>query len=427
MSALEKIAKILRTDVSFFHEINARYESFLGKRGVLDKIMEENVDLIKQKLDFLGLSLNSRVEDIYVALLAKIETDEHILAKIFNNPSVENPQDWQKILETALDIARHPQGFFLKKEKAAQMLINEPPYNVMRVLGYDSPLRLLDNEDIFEIYAALRFLEGSEWLNRVFFQQYKDLSPADFEKRPLVVRSLEKKWLGLSDNFIKKKYHNISHLKEMGVLFTLPLSLEASGELIRNFSLILHYLNEIPFYSAIFEKLFLEEEKMFADNLIALLRGDVLEERLPIKSESGALHWLVIQRYLTKENELDWRLFVPHINPEALHWERAESLLMAYGEKFPDLNLALSFWRGLSWVGDYFRVAADYKNSVDGETLISFNLIDTAMSLVQKRELIKYRYHHQEALWNKIFSSYFDVPTMEKQMQENILKGWFAI
>ena len=45
----------------------------------------------------------------------------------------------------------------------------------------------------------------------------------------------------------KEKYHNISHLKEMGVVFVIPITLGISGELMRMFILILHYLNEVPF------------------------------------------------------------------------------------------------------------------------------------------------------------------------------------
>ena len=34
--------------------------------------------------------------------------------------------------------------------------------------------------------------------------------------------------------------------------------------------------------------------------------------------------WLIVQRYLSKENPKDPRLFLPRVNPEALHWSRGE-------------------------------------------------------------------------------------------------------
>ncbi len=43
------------------------------------------------------------------------------------------------------------------------------------------------------------------------------------------------------------------------------------------------------------------------------------------------------------------------------------------------------------------------------------------------KEIIKYLYHHQESLWNKIFTEYFGEEKMEELIKENIIKGWFEI
>jgi hypothetical protein len=226
-------------------------------------------------------------------------------------------------------------------------------------------------------------------------------------------------WAQIAQNFIKHKYHNISHLKELGIIYTIPLSLEISGETMRNFSLIFHYFNEVKFYSDLFEK-FAGDANSFAKNLISLLRGDAIDEHLP-RPAPGKTQWLIIQRYLAKDDENDWRLFEPHISPEALHWERAEKMLVKAGEVLNNFSADLAFWQNLNWIGDYFGTEAGI------DVLVSFNLIDTAMSLVKEKELIKYLYHHQEALWNKIFSEYFGEEKMEELMKENIIKGWFEI
>jgi hypothetical protein len=49
------------------------------------------------------------------------------------------------------------------------------------------------------------------------------------------------------------------------------------------------------------------------------------------------------------------------------------------------------------------------------------------MALVKQKELIKYLYHHQEALWNKIFSEYFSIEELEKLSKDYIVKGWFEV
>lgn len=417
MTSYEKIAKIFRTDKDTVRLLEEKLSASTGKKNVIEKIIEENETQIRSRLDFLGLGRQINAKEIYDALISKIEADDNKLFKVLDSPLVTAPNDWQRVLKIAQLIANNPKGFFLKKEKAIEFLKNQPPLKIIEALGYKSVNEMIQRENIFEIFSALRFVEGSEWLNKVFFKQYKNLKADDFEEREIEVLALPERWVEIAQNFIKYKHHNISHLKELGVIYVIPLSLEISGETLRNFSLILHYFNEIPFYSDIIKK-FASDEKSFADNLISLLRGDVLDERLPITKKS---QWLVIQRYLGKDDEHDWRLFEPHINPEALHWEKAERMLVKAGESLDHFSADMSFWRDLNWVGDYFKT----ETGID--VLVSFNLVDTAMSLVKEKELVKYLYHHQEALWNKIFIEYFGEEKMEETMKENIIRGYFEV
>jgi len=150
----------------------------------------------------------------------------------------------------------------------------------------------------------------------------------------------------------------------------------------------------------------------FAQKFVSLLRGDVTDKH-PSESTLGKT-WLIVQRYLAKDDEHDWRLFYPHLNPEAVHWQKAENDIARLSEKF---GLDFEFWRGLGPVGNIF------KDEVGIEVLVSFNLVDTVMSLFQEKEMVKYLYHHQEALWNKIFSEFMGEEKMEELMKENFDKG----
>ena len=419
MKPYEKIAKILRTDKDNVRLLEEKLSALTGKKDVMSKIVEENEATIRNRLDFLGLGRKITAKQIYDALISKIEADNDELFKVLDSPSASISSDWQRVLEIAQNISDKQKGLFLKQEKAVELLKNQPPQKILQVLNYKSVDELLEKENIFEIFSALRFVEGSEWLNENFFKQYKNLKPGDFEKREIKVLALPERWVQIAQNFIKHKYHNISHLKELGIIYTIPLSLNISGETMRNFSLIFHYFNEVKFYSELFEK-FAGNANSFAKNLISLLRGDAIDEHLP-RPAPGKTQWLIIQRYLAKDDENDWRLFEPHINPEAMHWERAEKMLVKAGEVLNNFSADLAFWQNLNWIGDYFGTEAGI------DVLVSFNLIDTAMSLVKEKELIKYLYHHQEALWNKIFTEYFNEEKIEEMMKENIVKGWFEI
>ena len=81
----------------------------------------------------------------------------------------------------------------------------------------------------------------------------------------------------------------------------------------------------------------------------------------------------------------------------------------------------LTFWGDIGWVGDYFRD----ENGID--VLVSFNLVDTVMSLVKQKDMIKYLYHHQEALWNQIFIEYFGKDALLEYSRAHLLKGYFEI
>ncbi len=438
MTASEKIAKILRADKNYVEKIAQHLSGITKREGVMEAIMAENEEKMGDRMLRLDVERNAGAKEISDALISKIEADNHIITQALGTPSLKKMSDYEGIVEAIKKVKGIERGFFMKKEKAIEFLKKEPPKKILAFLKYDSVDAMLEKEDLFEVMSALRFIEGNEWLNDVFFKQYALLTPSDFEEREIVIRPLPEKWGSAAQEFVKKKWHNISHLKEMGVVFVIPLTLGISGELLRMMALVFHYLNEVPFYSDMFRRC-TEFPETFAENVISLLRGDVLDRHMP---EGEKTLWLVVQRYLTKEDENEWRLFVPHLNPEAIHWTKAGQDIMKLGEVLGDggvdpvvktrsadaernrvstNGVDLSFWAGLDWVGDFF------KDELGEDTLVSFNLVDTVMSLVEEKESIKFMYHHQEALWNQIFASYFSFEEMEKFSKDYLLQGYFEI
>lgn len=417
MHPYEKIAKILRTDKDFLIKAEERLSAVTSKKNILERIVKENEEQIKDRLFELGIPKDTGPAEIHDALISKIEADDNKLFEALGRPICRRREDCERVVGQALKIANPAKGFFLKKEKAAEFLLRQPPKKILQYLRYQNVEELIAKEDIFEVYSGLRFIEGEDWLNEVFFSQYAGLTPDDFEEREVRAIVLDSKWAAAGESFVKKKWHNISHLKELGIVFFVPLVLNISGELLRNLSLVLHYLHEIPFYSDLFKKS-AETPTTFSSNIISLLRGDVFDRRL---AEAEKSLWLVIQQYLAKKDENDWRLFAPHINPEALHWFKAERDLVKFGEINDGFGKDLRFWLDLDWVGDYF------KDSAGNDILVSFNLVDAAMSLVKEQEMIKYLYHHQEALWNKIFIEYFSLAELENFSKNYLLQGYFEI
>ncbi len=414
MQSYEKIAKILRADKDTIKIDEEKMAEIIGHNSVLDKIAEENKKIMQEKLEILGTKENN-ASAIYNSLTDKIKIADDKIFDLFKKPKFDDSKSCETALNTTRELSDVPDGFFLKEEKAREFLLNIPPKNILEFLNYKSSEEMLKNENLFEVFAALRFIENNEWLNSVFFKQYENLTPNDFEKRKIKINVLSDKWKKPAETFLKKKYHNISHLKELGMIFVIPARLNVPGETLRTFSLILHYFHEIDFYAKLFEKYSLEEN--FAEKLISGLRGDVLDTRF--FDEDLGKKWLIVQRYLAKDDEYDWRLFYPHVNPEALHWTKAENDIAKLGKKFDIPELV--FWHDLDWVGDFFKT----ESGID--VLVSFNLIDAAMNLVMEKENIKYLYHHQESLWNKIFISFLSQEKMEELIIRNFDKGFIEI
>jgi len=414
----KKIAAILGTTPETLFEIDQKMSKISGQDGVIEAIANQNDVLAQETLSVLGLNKDATAETVYSTLVRRlIHMDQHLF-EILDRPDLSKMfQVCGKMCETALKLYTPPKGLFIKKEKAIQLLEKYPPDNMLKHFGYSSSRELMDKEGFSSVVSALRFTQDTKWMHNFFDIAYADLRPDDFEERDVELKILETKWFAVAEKFLEKKYHNISHLKEFGVIFIIPLPIDTPGETLRMFTLILHYLHEVPFYSDLFRRFLRDED--FVAKFQSLLRGDVSEKIIEIKNKPI---WRIVQRYLAKDDEKDFRLSEPHVNPEAEHWFKvSEDLVRLSRIMGPAENkMDLGFWASLDFVGDFF------KDEQGRNQLVSFDLIDLIMSLV-KRGQVKYLYHQQEALWNKIFSEYLGREKMNQLIEENIINGFIEL
>jgi hypothetical protein len=419
--AHDKLAKILRTKPEVLLDLEDKLGRLTDKKGVIEKIMEQDHFIVDRTLADLGLKEYDRnAKNVYESVIKPIDLMDQHLYEFLGKPEMPDPKSCDRLCQAALTLSQIKPGFFIKKESAVRMLEKFPPANLLEHFGYKTVAELIEKEGFASVFSALRFAQDEAWMHKFFEEGYSDLTADDFEERDVELKVLELKWQEVARKFLKKKHHNVSHLKELGIIFVVPVKLDIIGETLRTLVLLLHYLNEVPFYSKLFKKF--SGEPDFAAKFKSLLRGDVPEGELP-----EGMNFRIVQRYLAKEDNNDFRLFEPHINPEAEHWYKAEGNLamlaaMPGMEKIKG-GLSFGFWQELDFVGDFFP---DGMNGSEDEELVSFDLIDLNMSLVGEG-MNKYLYHQQEALWNKIFIEYLGRDKIEELLEENIIKGYITL
>jgi hypothetical protein len=413
-----KLARILRASPESLLDLEKTLNSITDKSGVIEKIVQENEILVTRTLEELGLSgRECRAKEVYDILVKRLaHMDEHLYGFLDKPDLSKLSVNCGKLCEMAMALNKPKPGFFIKKEKAIELLEKFPPQNLLDHFGYKTAGELVEKQGFSSVFSALRFAQDQDWMHEFFDKVYDSLSADDFEERQVELKILEPQWLDVAEKFLQKKYHNVSHLKELGIIFVIPLPIDTPGETIRMFTLMLHYLNEVPFYSKLFKKFSSEQD--FTEKLKSLLRGDVPEGQRPDNRS-----FRIVQRYLAKDDVNDFRLIEPHINPEAEHWYKAEGDLGRITSLVGGKGRTYGYWQGLDFVGDFFK---DGLGGNGDETLVSFDLIDLVMSLVKKGE-VKYLYHQEEALWNKIFIEYLGRDKLDELIENNIIGGFIKL
>jgi hypothetical protein len=390
------IGKFLEAKEPLLDHAMAQLEAETGKKGVDVRLAADIAETAARHIKRLGLSPDCSGPELYHALIKQVaEHDEHLAYEIGG----KDPSDLREMIPLivkAAEAAPLPKdGWFMKEDKAKAMLKAHPPLAVMERLGYHLVSQLLEKENIYELMLSLRFAEDADWLN-TFDGFYHDLKATDFEPRAIQVVPFDPaKWGDIAVHFIAKKRHNITHSKEMGAIAIMPMTeTHMTGITLKVMPLLFHYFNEIRLYSSFFK--LMQDKKNFGEIVASTLIADT--PNLPLVAH-GEIHWRVIQRYFAKLKEPHSEIFEPHVQPEDLHWRRAEDVLY-------QIDPELEFWRGLDFVA-----------VMRGHDTITFSLMDVSLSYSAALNYDdRYLYHFRESLWNELFVRYLGEKVLEDQL-----------
>ncbi|MDP2720955.1 MAG: hypothetical protein Q8O75_03375 [bacterium] len=414
-TVIEFFAHQLNTDPDIFNETIEALEHITGKKKVLEHFYTENQEKVRKTLGHLKLTYPT-AEETYKTIGKEVKKLDEQIFELLDRPHCTTNEGCVNLISSVLVLHRDKSGFFLKRKVAERLLRENPPKNIMAELGYSSVEKLIEEEDLFEIYAALRFIEERDWLNSTYIAEYRKLTKEDFEVRAMEIRVLEMtKWRKVTEAFVGKKLHPMSHLKELGLIFVVPSEELKEASTTYLFAMTSHYIDEVNLYSSYFKHH--SQESNFGEKVVSAIRGDVPEAKI---AKGDANKWLIVQRYLFKENPGDIRLGSAHINPEALYHRGASHTLLKMGKFVPALDFQI--WEHTNYVAVWFPTVSGKQE------LVNFNFMDNVMSVMNDRKFSeRYSYHFHEALWNKIFINYFGVEKLEDVVIRHLLQGWFDI
>lgn len=401
------MAKFLRdlldAEEPMFSAALLQLEEISGRHAADTKLIGDITQKAAESLRTLGLNpAVATGEEVYYALQARVEEDIKRLTKIIGAKESDDVRALiPHMIEAANKVKFNRKVFVLKREKAKELLRQMPPKVLMKKLGYDDIEQMFEGEDFDEIYTALRFSEGPEWLNE-YDALFETVTPKDYEERDIRILAMDHdKYVDLAAHFVQKKLHNITHTKEMGTIVVVPMHAKTMrGLVLKSLPLLLHYLNEVKLYSTFFK---LKSKKPhFGKTVVETLIADPGNAS---QMAGNKIHWRVIQRYLGrhKEDSIEKTAFEPHVQPEDLHWRRAEDMLY-------EIDPELKFWKDRDYVGlnyDGFPVA--------------FNLFDVSFAYSNKEPYEgRYAYHFRESLWNEIFARYMGFQNLKEQVLEQL-------
>lgn len=391
------LQELLQAEEPLFTASLMQLERASGHKGADARLIGDILRSAHDRIRQMGLDpKDSTGKEIYQALMNRVARDNIHLAEAIGATKPEDVAHMVPLMVAAADKAAFQRKVFvLKHDVARRLLTTMPPKNLMKTLGYSSVDALFEGEDFDMLYTALRFSEGADWLVE-YNQLFRDVKADDYEERDLRIVIMDQRYEKLAEKFVVKKLHNVTHVKELGVIVVVPMKQKTMrGLALKTLPLLLHYMNEVKLYSTFFKK------QATRKNFGTIVVDTLIADSSNVAQMAGrAVHWRVIQRYFGKlDGEAHPEAFQPHVQPEDLHWRRAEDMLF-------EIDPSLEFWRNLDYVA---LMKDDYP--------VVFNLFDISFAYSNREPYDRrYAYHFRESLWNEIFIRYMGFSNLRDQV-----------
>ena len=161
-------------------------EKHTGRSGVLARLEAAQTAQWQQALVALQVSAQPSVAELRTACTNNLAVLNQIVCETIGT------FDWENVLaQLRQHIPSHVlHGQFLSRDCLEKMVRHCPPRTTITAAGYSSIDAYLHKESVYELLAAARFTESSDWMQR-YLQNYRSLTPRDFTYQPVQFLLLE--------------------------------------------------------------------------------------------------------------------------------------------------------------------------------------------------------------------------------------------
>lgn len=362
------------------------------------RLTSDILRLSRDKMKLLGLDPDDTTgEELYHALMQRMQADDARLTKNLRTLAatyISAEGDVAAGMIHALKQLPVDQSCFALKAATLKGLFKKsPPKKAMKQLGYRSVESMLKHESHAGLLAASWLVESASW-RRSFLEQYKRLTPRDFETRRLsFVAPSGSRWDKLAHGLVASHKQTVVALKELGAIVVLPLPAERpGGTVMATLALALHAVNDIRATSN-FLKL-MQVRPDFGKQVVLAVCG---EPRLHLSLLGESMPWHLLQRYYAKAtHSYGAELFEPHLQADDFSWHSVERLLA-------HVESSLSFWSGTAHLGALH----------EGQP-VSFNVLDVALNTCNKLPFARRLTHYaRTSLWHELMLRYLKHDAVE--------------
>jgi hypothetical protein len=396
------IAQLSQSDTKDMRELLHSLEKAASLPGVDLRLTGEIYGQLHMKTRELGLDPNdTTAKELYRSLNNLAELHDSFLAKRLGVSDSNNVSEILHAVVDAVDALKVPrQAWVLKQLTIKKMLKNNPPKNLMKSLRYRSLDSMIKREPAAQLLTIARYSESPAWNNRLV-QQYKNLTPNDFEQKDVSVVYLDElKWSEAVKNIALSRHSNIFYMSETGQILLTPLPLRnTKGLTLSMVLMVLHSIGEIRTQSSYLK--FNQLHPEFSDKLYESITKPY-ESNIHIAGQS--IPWKLIHKYYgSSQRLLHPEVFEPHVQPEDLTYRKAEMYLYKF-------EPALNFWHNLDYVGLPFS-----------GNPVSFNIMDVSLNLLNNVSFEgRFNYHLRDAVWNEVLIRYVGQRHLERRIIEHL-------